>query len=107
MSRTHPDRIRADLPAAMKARDSSRVAVLRTTLAALANAEAVDPSNPTARTGLLGDVARIELTDDDVRDIICRERDELRASERELSALGQSDAAAELAARAAVLDAYL
>ena len=59
--------MQADLTAAMKARDSSQVAVLRATLGALANAEAVAaPSGPVSLTAAAGttEVARRELTDD-------------------------------------------
>ena len=106
MSTSIRRRLQADLPAAMRARDESRVAVLRTTLAALANAEAVDPSAATTRTGLLGDVERRVLTDADVRSIIVRERDELSRDAGELRRLGRPEAD-RLAAQVAILDGYL
>src|SRR5262245_19012865 len=88
----HPDTVRAvdvrarmqaDLKEAMKDRDSARVTVLRSTLGALANAEAVDaPTGPISLTAAAGttEVARRELTHDDVRDVIERERAELLAA---------------------------
>ena len=50
------ERLQAGLPAAMKAGDRLRVSVLRTTLAAIANAEAVDASaTRPARGAFAGD----------------------------------------------------
>src|SRR3954447_1484643 len=100
-------RMHADLPAAMKARDASRVSVLRTTLAAVANAEAVHPADGAEATRLLGDVARKHLSEDDVRSIVVRERDDLATSAEEMQRLGQDEEAAELGGRAAILDRYL
>jgi hypothetical protein len=96
-----------DLGVAMRGRDASRVAVLRTTLAAIGNAEAVDASGPSVRTGLLGDVARRELTECDVRDIVATERDELLVAADEMRSLGQQAAASDCEQRAAVLEALL
>ena len=97
----------ADLPAAIKARDASRVSVLRTTLAALANAEAVDLSGPRSAAGLLGDVERRLLSERDMREIVSRERAELRAAAQEMERLGQRREAVELEARAGILESYL
>jgi len=102
--------MQADLTAAMKERDPSRVAVLRATLGALANAEAVDaPSGPVSLTARAGstEVARRELSDDDIRAVIERERAELLAAADERDALGLPDDAADLRGQAAVLTAYL
>ena len=96
-----------DLGAAMRARDTTRVGVLRTTLGAVANAEAVDVDAVTVRTGLLGDVERRHLTEDDVRAIIDGERADLAATAEEMRAVGQTEEADELARRVAILDAYL
>ncbi len=102
--------MQADLSAAMKARDPSRVAVLRATLAALANAEAVEaPGGPISLTAAAGttEVARRELTDADMRAVIERERDELLAAADEREALGLPDDADELRGQAVALDTYL
>ena len=96
-------RMQAEIAAALKARDAQRVSVLRTTLAAVANAEAVDQSAAVAATG---DVERRQLSAADIRAIVVRERDELRSDADGLGALGRPEAA-DLAARAAILDAYL
>jgi len=102
--------MQADLSAAMKARDSARVAVLRATLGALANAEAVEaPTGPISLTAAAGatEVARRELTDADVRAVIERERNELLAAADERANLGLPDDAAELRGQATALDPYL
>ncbi len=102
--------MQADLTAAMRARDSDRVAVLRATLGALANAEAVTaPSGPISLTAAAGttEVGRRELTDDDVRSVIQRERDELLAAADERAGLGLHDDAEGLRGQAALIAAYL
>lgn len=81
--------MRADLTAAMKARDTETVSALRVVLAAVANAEAtpVEEQGPTSLTvsgriagaadGLgAAEAARRALTEDDVRAIIRAEREE-------------------------------
>jgi len=96
-----------ELTAAIKAGDDPRVDVLRTTLAAIANAEAVDLSGPTTPVGLLGDVERRRLSDDDIRAIIAAERDELAGTAEHLLRLGRADRARELDERATILAEYL
>jgi hypothetical protein len=82
--------------------------VLRTTLAAVANAEAVDATDaPPANGAFAGDVPRRELSEDDVRAVVVAALDELRAVEAELRSVGQDAAAADLATQAAILEAYL
>ncbi len=95
------------LPAAIKAGDVPRVNVLRTTLAAIDNAEAVDLSGPTTPVGLLGDVERRRLTDEDIRAIISGERAELSTTATHLRRLGQASRARELDERATILGEYL
>jgi uncharacterized protein len=96
------------LAPALRAHDAARVSVLRTTLAAVANAEAVDASGVRPVSGAFaGDVPRRQLSEDDVRAIVVAVRDELRTAEAELRTVGRADAAADLDARAAVLDGYL
>ncbi len=99
--------MQSDLPAAIKSQDAARVSVLRTTLAAVANAEAVDPSRSQARAGLLGDVERRELSHEDVRSIVVGERNALRRAAGEMRSFGQATEAADLATQAAILDEYL
>ena len=91
----------------MRAKDTRRVGVLRTTLAAIANAEAVDPGEPHEPAGLRGDVARRHLTEDDVRSIVVAELADLRATAAEMAAVGQAAEADDFTAMAAILEAYL
>jgi uncharacterized protein YqeY len=95
------DALDAGLKAAMQARDMPTVSLLRTTLGAIANAEAVDHADHPGRT----EVARRELTEDDIRRIVEAERDELLGVATELEDIG-ADAGA-LFAQAAILQRYL
>jgi uncharacterized protein YqeY len=113
------DRLREDLSAAMKARDRVAITVLRTTLAAIDNAEAVDPSaGETPVTGshhIAGasagvgstDVTRRVLSDADIDAVIREQADERWQVAAEYEKLGQVQAADTLRREAAVLDKYL
>jgi uncharacterized protein len=102
------ERLQADLPDAMRARDRDLTSVLRTTLAAIANAEAVDHigSNPAAGVGT-NDVDRRELSDEEILTIVVAERDRLRELGAEMTAIGQHDEASSLLEQAAVLHRYV
>ena len=97
----HPTQMQTDLKPAMKARDSSRVAVLRATLGSARERRsrrgAEGPISLTAAAGTT-EVARRELSDAEVRSIIDRERAELVAAADERESLGLPDDAAELRA---------
>jgi uncharacterized protein YqeY len=100
--------MQADLKTAMAARDRTAMAVLRTTLGALSNAEAVSATGSRPAVGTFAnEVDRKELDDADVRAIVERERAELQASAEEYDAVEQHDEAAGLRAQVAVLDRYL
>jgi uncharacterized protein len=61
-------RLKADLPKAMKARQSNAVTALRTVLAAIDNAEAVEvDTSLVPLVGISNDVPRKVLTEEDVR----------------------------------------
>ena len=97
-------RLQADLRAAMDRRDGLRLSVLRTTLSALSNAEAVDPRNcPPGVT----EVPRRVLDDEEIRSIVERERDELRVTSHRMQRVGAHDRARDLMAQADVLDTHL
>lgn len=98
------ERLEADLRTALKDRDALRVSVLRTTLSALSNAEAVDPSLVDRH---VTEAPRRELGEDDIRLVVERERDELRTSATRLLRVGAGDRARELVVQARVLDRYL
>jgi uncharacterized protein YqeY len=112
------ERMRQALPAAMKARDRAAVAALRSALAAIANAEAPqapatviplqDGVIPGATAGLgSGEVARIDLTEDDVGAIVRREVEERRVAAATYDEAGHADRANRLRAEADVLAAFV
>lgn len=101
------ERLQSDLRLALRDGDRLRMSVLRTTLAAVDNAEAVDPVSVTPGAT---EVARVELSEADVRAIVRRERDDLVAAAEELRTLPGTAAAnsvVELEAQAAVLADYV
>jgi uncharacterized protein YqeY len=112
------ERLREDLAAAMRARDRVAITVLRTTLSAIDNAEAVDVSASEPRGTSSGhvagasagvgssDVARRVLSDADIGAIIRGEADERREAAAEYERLGRVDVAEALRREAAVLDGY-
>jgi uncharacterized protein YqeY len=101
--------MQADLTSAMKARQATRVTVLRAALGAIANAEAVESDGRVSMTARAGstEVARRPLSAGDVTAVIEGERAELLAAAEERDGLGLPDDAEELRAQAAVLEAYL
>lgn len=88
------DRLRADLTAAMKARDELRTATLRMALAALRTAE------------VAGTEAR-ELDDAEVVGVLGREVRKRREAAEAFDAAGRADRAARERAESEVLQAYL
>ena len=103
------DRMQADLRTAMKARDSVRVSVLRSALAALANAEAVVPGHQSSTPEAFGttEVPRRELSEADEHQILAREIDELQTTADELRQHARPDDAADLDVRATILNEYV
>ena len=112
-------RLRGALPAAMKARDMTAVAALRSALGAIDNAEAVDAARAASVTvgdseianaaiGLgAGDVDRRALTETQIADIVRAEISDRRAAAAEYERAGQYDHAGRLRGEADVLAAYL
>ena len=102
-------RLAADLRVAIEQRDGLRLSVLRTTLSALSNAEAVDPDSYSPDNHRVGgtEVPRRVLADDEIRSVVERERDELRATARGMHRVGAHDRARILLGQADVLDGYL
>jgi uncharacterized protein YqeY len=109
-------RLRRALPPALKARDQAAVAALRSALAAIDNAQAVEaPPAPRsggvvagAVTGLAaGDVPRRRLSESDIAAIVRAEVADRRVAATDYERAGQVDAAARLTAEADVLAAYL
>jgi phosphatidylglycerophosphate synthase len=109
-------RLRTALPAAMKAGDRAAVSALRSTLSAIDNAEAVErkasvdkhlaieliPSGAGA-----AEVARRELTELDVEEIVRTEVAEREAAVRELETAGRPELADDLRAQIRVLATHL
>ena len=99
------ERLQADLMPARRAQDQRRVEVLGATLAAIANAEAVDLD--TAGSAGLTEVERRLLSESDVVAIVTAERDELDEVAEELESFGEISRADELRQQAAILSTYL
>lgn len=119
-SRTGPEplrqRLRAALPAALRARDKVALAVLRSTLAAIENAEAVEvPAAPGVSLAIeqtpvgagAAEAPRRELTEADVERIVRAELAEREAAARACEQVGQSARAEELRAGTRVVAAQL
>jgi len=109
------DRMGAALTSSMKARDREAVAALRSALARVSNAEAVDVDS-VPRAGAIeqarvgpgaADAPRRELTEDDVRGIVEAEVAEHDHAARHFTDIGRPDEAARVAAQAEVLRGLL
>ena len=110
------ERLRAALPAAVKARDRVALAALRSTLAALDNAEAVDRA-PDADRNLgieqlpvgvgAAEVPRRVLTEAQVEQIVRAELAEREAAARDYERAGRPERADQLRGEAGVLAAHL
>jgi uncharacterized protein YqeY len=96
-------RMRRDLAEAMKARHAEEVAVLRSVLAALDNAEAPDPGSFTGQTG---EVERLALAQADVQAVLRREIRGHEQAAAELAGLGQDERAGLLLRQAAIARRY-
>ena len=104
-------RMRADLTTAMKARDRRRISVLRTMLAAFANAEA-PPAIPTSSldvpvVGQLVEHERLVLDDADLTVLVEAEIVDRRDTAAIYRANGREEDAADLDAEVAILTAYV
>jgi uncharacterized protein len=106
--------LRRALTAALKARDAVAVSALRSALAAIENAGAVDgPQAPPSGSGpIAGAVeglgaSEVERRPVDVRAVVAAEIDQRRTAAREYAELGRPDHADRLRAEADVLAAHL
>ena len=112
-------RLRADLVAAMKARDPDAVSALRSAIAAIENAEAIDVAPGRGLTGGGQHVAgagagvgstearRRDLAVPDVLAILAAQRADAIAAAAHYEELGEAEAAARLRRHVSVLAAYL
>lgn len=109
--------LRAALRSAMKARDHAALRAVRSALAAVDNASAVDGPEPTATetgpiakaVGGLGaaDIPRRHLTEEEATDIVRTEMAERRSAAADYRRLGQWGEAHRLEAEAAILESLL
>jgi len=112
-------RLRGALPTAMKARERDAVTAIRSALAAIDDAEAVDADAAGLRTvdsehlagtagGLgAGEVARASLDEEGTRAVVAREIAERRAAAADYDRLTRPDDAARLRTEADALAALL
>jgi uncharacterized protein YqeY len=104
------DRLRADLKAAMQARDSGKAALLRTLIAALDNAEAVEVE----QTGYLsrqfgdpsGEVARRTLDGEAIGAVLAAEAASRLSAAGDYARHGRIDEAERLRGEAALVESY-
>jgi uncharacterized protein YqeY len=102
------ERIRADLPIAMRERQTVVVATLRSLMAAIDNAGAVEQGAPTGPVvGRPADVARKTLSDSDVREIVQAEADERTEAMATYERLGKTTDADRLRKELIVIGRYL
>lgn len=109
--------LRDALLVARKERDATRVSALRSALSAIDNAETPDtvdvdaPKSEAIVGGVVGlgaaEVARRELSDAQIRDLLRAEVDERLAAAEQVSSGGHTERAASLRAEAAVLTGLL
>lgn len=103
-----PELLRVDLVTAMRAHNKTEVSMIRTLLAAIENAEAVEMKlTVEPKIGLDHDEPRRELGDDEIAAIVVRERDELATAANAYRELGLTAALADLEERIAVVDRYV
>lgn len=106
-STTLKARLRADLREAMVSRDLAVVRVLRTAIAALDAAEAVDAPGAPATIGRSGDVARRHLTQAEATATLAGEIAERRRASETYRQIGKTDAAEALEREVHMLTRYL
>jgi uncharacterized protein YqeY len=108
-------RLRDGLPVALKARDRTAVAALRSTLAAIDNAEAVDGKGFAGSLAIerspvgvgAAELPRRTLTEADVEALVRKEMAEREAAAAEYDRAGRSDRADQLRGEVGVLSAFL
>jgi uncharacterized protein YqeY len=101
-------RMKADLTEAIKARQRSKVTALRSVLAAIDNAEAIEAGDrPQPVVGRSNDVPRKELNEDDIRDIVQREIVDYQSSIAQYEQLGKEAEGNQLRERLEIIAHYL
>lgn len=104
-----PERLKTDLIVAMRDRDSLRVRTIRSLISAVDNAGAVpvDSDRYEPKIGLGHDVPRRQVTDEEIREMLGHERDDLLQAASEYRTHGQNERAGELEIRAGIVSGYL
>ncbi|MGV3554736.1 MAG: GatB/YqeY domain-containing protein [Croceibacterium sp.] len=100
------ERLRDDLKAAMRARNEGEVRVLRALGAAIDNAQAVQLGDEALRRFSESEIARRELTNDDIAELLAREHSERLEAAAEFERLGQAAEAERLRGEAAAVARY-
>ncbi|NJN80367.1 MAG: GatB/YqeY domain-containing protein [Anaerolineales bacterium] len=102
------EQLRSALKPAMKARQNHIVRVVRSTLSAIDNAEAVElTADMVSVVGRANDVPRKELSEKQIREIVQAEADALHKSVAEYKGLGKFEEADQLQAEWEALVNYL
>lgn len=102
------ERMKADLTAAMKARQMQTASTLRTVLGTIDNAEAVPVTTPVAYTnGKTNDVPRKHLTAADIEQILRQELQSRAAMVQKYQDLGREEDAVRLQAEVTLIAGYL
>ncbi len=96
-------RMRRDLAQAMKAKHTEDIAVLRSVLAAIDNAEAPDPASLSGQTG---EIERLALTQADVQAVLGQAIRDCEQAAAELAGLGQGERAGALLRQAVIARRY-
>jgi uncharacterized protein YqeY len=101
------NQMKVDLMQAMKNRDRATMMTLRSLLAAIDNAEAVEVNEPlTPIFGRTNDVPRKLLTEEDVCQILHREAEARRSALADYVRLGREDVAEQLRGEVALIARY-
>ena len=102
------ERLKADLRIAMKARQNSTISAIRSMLAAIDNAGAVElDESLTPTVGTSGDVPRRILSEEQVQEILHREAENRRSAIATYERLRRQEEADRLRAELAVFGRYL
>ena len=102
------EQLKRGLKTAMKARQHEVVSVLRSALSAIDNAEAVSlDDSMVAVVGRLNEVARKELSEEQMRAIVQAEADALKTSIADYQKLGKAEEAEGLQTQWDALSQYL
>jgi uncharacterized protein YqeY len=100
--------LRGDLEKALRSRDRVEISTLRTLVAAVENATAVEvETSVEPKLGLGHDQPRRAVSDEDVAEIILSERDELVDAATRYRDLGLVEEVVDLERRARIVERYL